>query len=136
MEEKTSSDIHPNVWQLLSFATSEKNIAQEYKIYLKSSKRNWFAYWRDDEIAGCIGIEGLSQQRCEIKHIAVSPSHRREGIGSQMIRYVFDHCTCVSLFAETDKEAVQFYEQCGFIISSLGEKYPGVERFYCVLERH
>ncbi|WP_268921683.1 hypothetical protein [Metabacillus sediminilitoris] len=33
--------------------------------------------------------------------------------------------------AETDKEAVVFYRNYGFKITSLGEKYPGVERFLC-----
>jgi hypothetical protein len=31
--------------------------------------------------------------------------------------------------AETDREADGFYRACGFTVHSLGEKYPGVERF-------
>ncbi|MDP2859713.1 MAG: hypothetical protein Q8P50_17310 [Bacillota bacterium] len=38
------------------------------------------------------------------------------------------------LYAETDGEAVGLYVKCGFRIESLGEKYPGVERFLCTLE--
>ena len=34
--------------------------------------------------------------------------------------------------AETDADAVGFYEQVGFTVTSLGESYPGVERFRCV----
>lgn len=33
--------------------------------------------------------------------------------------------------AETDAEAAGFYRACGFQVRSLGEKYPGVERFAC-----
>ena len=33
--------------------------------------------------------------------------------------------------AETDKDAVDFYRKLGFSVTSLGEKYPGVERFHC-----
>ena len=36
--------------------------------------------------------------------------------------------------AETDIEAVDFYKKIGFQTVSLGEKYPGVERFKCTLE--
>lgn len=36
-----------------------------------------------------------------------------------------------SIVAETDDEAVDFYRRYGFFITSLGEKYPGVERFLC-----
>ncbi|HPH97803.1 MAG TPA: hypothetical protein PKW33_16525 [Anaerolineaceae bacterium] len=35
------------------------------------------------------------------------------------------------LSAETDCEAVDFYRRCGFQMESLGEKYPGMERFRC-----
>jgi hypothetical protein len=31
--------------------------------------------------------------------------------------------------------AVNFYRNIGFEITSLGEKYPGVERFQCILLR-
>jgi hypothetical protein len=34
--------------------------------------------------------------------------------------------------AETDKDTVDFYRLCGFTITSLGEPYPGTERFLCV----
>jgi hypothetical protein len=40
----------------------------------------------------------------------------------------------VRIVAETDEESVQFYRNIGFIIRSLGEKYPGVERFLCTYE--
>jgi ribosomal protein S18 acetylase RimI-like enzyme len=37
----------------------------------------------------------------------------------------------INEFAETDEEAVEFYRNIGFSIQSLGEKYPGVDRFKC-----
>ncbi|MNW71139.1 hypothetical protein D3C74_508110 [compost metagenome] len=39
-----------------------------------------------------------------------------------------------TITAETDREAVGFYRSTGFPITSLGEKYPGVERFACILD--
>ena len=47
--------------------------------------------------------------------------------------------TCVKLMlkylvAETDADAIGFYQCCGFAVESLGELYPGVERFRCTLE--
>ena len=38
------------------------------------------------------------------------------------------------MIAETHKDAVIFYRNIGFEIKSLGEKYPGVERFQCTLQ--
>ena len=79
-------------------------------------------------------IEFLGLNRCEIKHIAVSPNHRGQGIGSKMISIIKVKHSLTFVFAETDKDAVNFYKNCGFKITSLGEKYPGVERFQCILE--
>ena len=50
-----------------------------------------------------------------------------------MIRYVEEHHAFSSIYAETDQDAVNFYKNIGFHITSLGEKYPGVERFACLL---
>ncbi|EJS58105.1 hypothetical protein ICA_01925 [Bacillus cereus BAG1O-3] len=37
--------------------------------------------------------------------------------------------------AETDDGAVEFYKRIGFQVKSLGEKYTGIERFPCYLEK-
>lgn len=52
-----SKEIHSNVWSLLSFATSEKNINQEYRTYMELSSKKLFAYKIEGEIVGWIGIE-------------------------------------------------------------------------------
>lgn len=38
------------------------------------------------------------------------------------------------IVAETDRSALGFYLALGFGVTSLGEKYPGVERFRVRLE--
>ncbi|MEG0573277.1 MAG: GNAT family N-acetyltransferase, partial [Enterococcus sp.] len=62
-----------------------------------------------------------------------SPNHRGLGIGSKMISFILEKYSLTFMFAETDKDAVEFYGNYGFKITSLGEKYPGVERFRCIL---
>ena len=54
--------------------------------------------------------------------------------GSKMISFIKVKHPVPFVIAETDKEAVIFYENYGFKITSLGEKYPGVERFQCILK--
>ncbi|MFJ7978740.1 GNAT family N-acetyltransferase [Lysinibacillus xylanilyticus] len=134
MKEIKSTSIQSNVRELLSFATSEKNVEKEYELYMQSPVRKLYRYDLESEVAGCIGIEFLSPKRCEIKHIAVSLDHRGIGIGSKMISFVLEKYSLSFLFAETDKDAVNFYKNYGFKITSLGEKYPGVERFRCILK--
>ena len=76
----------------------------------------------------------MRRNRCEIKHIAVSRNARGNGIGSKMIQFICKKYKLEFISAETDKDAVEFYQRYGFKITSLGEKYPGVERFWCELE--
>jgi len=62
-------------------------------------------------------------------HVATDPHCRRHGIGTALIHWVHARHPSIPLTAETDADAVRFYEKTGFTSTSLGEKYPGVERF-------
>ncbi|WP_328824102.1 GNAT family N-acetyltransferase [Niallia circulans] len=68
--------------------------------------------------------------------MAVSTKQRGKSVGSQMIKFLSKQYTFIS--AETDNDAVGFYRKNGFKITSLGEKYPSVERFliYVIWEEH
>ena len=50
-----------------------------------------------------------------------------------MIKRVCSEFSLTRVTAETDKDAVGFYRSCGFEVESLGELYPGIERFRCKL---
>lgn len=115
--------------ELLAFATSKAE--EEYRKYTRAAHKKLYAYMMENEVAGCIGIEFLANNRCEIKHIAVFSENRRRHIGSEMISDVCRKHTFSSILAETDRDAVGFYRKNGFIVMSLGEKYPGRERFLC-----
>lgn len=52
-----------------------------------------------------------------------------------MIDFVCQTHSFDILTAETDIEAVGFYQNYGFNVTSLGEKYAGVERFLCTLKK-
>ena len=82
MKEMTSASIQPNLRKLLSFATSERNVEREYELYIQSPVRELYGYDFEDDVVGCIGIELSGLNRCEIKHIAVSPNHRGQGLSS------------------------------------------------------
>jgi ribosomal protein S18 acetylase RimI-like enzyme len=82
-------------------------------------------------VVGCIGIELGTGGHATIRHIAVKPPKRGEGIGISLIHQAVATFALTELVAETDVEAVEFYGTCGFAVRSLGEKYPGTERFLC-----
>lgn len=127
--------IAPQIEELLCFATSKEKVKLEYYSYLLKQNRRLYGMIFENEIVGCIGIEFVSPFKCEIRHIAGNPNSRNQHIGSNMIYFVIEQFQLDSIFAETDKDAVNFYSSTGFTITSLGEKYPGVERFHCEFNR-
>lgn len=129
MKQINTETIHPTIRELLSFATSDFRIDQEYEKYLQLLNRKLFGFELEGEFVGCIGVEIISLNECVIKHIAVSSEQRGKGIGTKMINCLSEQYRFIT--AETDNDAVDFYLKYGFEITSLGEKYPGVERFLC-----
>ncbi|MGE6848528.1 GNAT family N-acetyltransferase [Bacillus tropicus] len=97
-------------------------------------ERNKATLHRYEEKA-CIGIEIIRAKKARICHIAVVPQYRHNGMAVQMIKEVVRMYQLTYIEAETDDEAVEFYKNIGFQIKSLGEKYPGIERFHCYLEK-
>lgn len=69
-------------------------------------------------------------------HIATSQSARRTGLGRRLLVEVRRAVPAgLPLVAETDADAVGFYVATGFTATSLGEKYPGVQRFHVRLDK-
>ncbi|MCM3185181.1 GNAT family N-acetyltransferase [Priestia megaterium] len=131
MKEITSTVMNPTIKKLLSYATLEKKVNEEYKKYTYLPSRKLYSIEVNGETISCIGVEFLNSKKAVIKHIAVLPKERGKGIGSSMISFFCEKYDIHSIFAETDKEAVNFYSKFGFQITSLGEKYLGIERFLC-----
>lgn len=89
----------------------------------------------DGRPVAIIGLElGHEGGPATIRHLAVAPSRQRHGLGRALVQAVCDQFEPPLLRAETDRDAVGFYERIGFSISSLGERYPGRERFECLLD--
>jgi ribosomal protein S18 acetylase RimI-like enzyme len=90
---------------------------------------------QDKRLTGLIGLEFVAPQRALIRQIVVHPVSQRTGIGRAMIAAACEQFNLKELVAETDQDAVEFYQRCGFQIQSLGEKYPNTERFQCAWRR-
>lgn len=135
MEEITTAQLPLAIGQLLTYATSESKVEAEYELYLQQENRKLYGYKRNGKFIGCIGIELIASNSGEIKQIAVSPIERDHGIGNDMINFICKKHSLSVISAETDQDAVNFYKKIGFTVISLGEKYPGVERFWCVCSR-
>ncbi|OXM15871.1 GNAT family N-acetyltransferase [Paenibacillus herberti] len=66
-------------------------------------------------------------------HLAVQRELMRRGIGKALVERGLRQSGAALLIAETDGENAGFYRRIGCVVQSLGEKYPGVERFLCEL---
>jgi ribosomal protein S18 acetylase RimI-like enzyme len=120
--------------ELLAAASGQadqKRLSGLLKEYLDAEDHALFAWLLPGEqVAGIIGLI-LRGKSGVIGHIAVLPEFRGRGIARGMVESVLKRHHLTVLEAETDAEAVGFYQACGFSVRSLGEKYPGVERFLC-----
>ena len=123
--------MHPSIRKLLSYATSESSLSDEYLKYLSLDSRKLLAIEESGNFIAFVGIKILKENECEIKHIAVDPIERNRGLESYMINFICEKYNFKKITAETDFEAVNFYKNYGFTVTSLGEKYPGIERFKC-----
>lgn len=82
---------------------------------------------------GIAGLEQVGDRDMRIRHIAVEPDSQQQGIGRALVEAAVDLFEPRVMRAETHDGAVPFYRSVGFEVESLGEKYPGIERFECTL---
>ncbi len=101
--------------------------------YRYDSSLSLFGLRREETLAGLIGLDAAVADERVIRHLVVHPTQRGRGVGRALLGAALDMHPA-KLVAETDLSAVEFYRRCGFEVMSLGERYPGTERFYCVLE--
>jgi ribosomal protein S18 acetylase RimI-like enzyme len=111
----------------IGFPTEEK-VNTKLDEYFSSETLTLFC---TKDFSGLIGIGVDNDNRIEILHIAVDPENRKRSIGKRMIEEISAIKKCSTLYLETSDNAVDFYRKCGFSAKSLGEKYPGVVRYYC-----
>ncbi|KOP68493.1 GNAT family N-acetyltransferase [Paenibacillus lautus] len=112
-----------------------KRVIQEYERYKNDKSRILLGRMENHELVGLIGIIYQTDYEIELKHIAIKSNNRRKGLGKKLIMEFMEENLIRRMEAETDKNAVNFYRKIGFNITSLGEKYPGVERFKCTLNK-
>lgn len=71
----------------------------------------------DGKLVGILGAK-MKDNMATIHHIAVLAAYRGQGIGKLLIQELLKRFAIGFLFAETDNEAVGFYEKCGFTCKS------------------
>lgn len=87
MKEITSPAVSPAIKKLLSYATLEGKVDEEYKKYVCLPSRKLYSMEVNEKTVSCIGVEFLNPKKAVIKHITVLPRERGKGIGSSMISF-------------------------------------------------
>lgn len=77
-------------------------------------------FWVVDDVVGMVGIERQTQHSAELRRMAVKSSHRRKGIGRELLRTAEAFCRecgyskVVLSTSELQVAAVQLYESNGY----------------------
>ena len=126
----------PSVRDLLAhvvYPPSPEKLDRVARMYQETDAR-LIGFERDSSLIGGVGFERDGLDQIVIRHIAVAPGACLRGVGRQMVAWLAALDGVGRLTAETDRDAVEFYRRCDFEITSLGELYPGTERFRCDLD--
>ncbi len=124
-----------DVYKHCMFMPTEDKFNKKCDQFINDNSVKVFACLRCDIIVGVIVISFVEQHGIEILGIAVETSARSKGIGTYMISRVVSDYGLLSVYAETDKDAVGFYRKNGFAISEIPRNYNGetVTRYKCKL---
>jgi ribosomal protein S18 acetylase RimI-like enzyme len=82
--------------------------------------RNGQGFWVVDEVLGMVGIERQTQHCAELRRMAVRSSHRRMGIGRELLRTAEAFCRecgyskVVLSTSELQVAAMRLYESSGY----------------------
>lgn len=137
MFENIKSQLHTAaVQELLAYAVypDPENVRKVLEQYCTDDSLELYGLKKEDELIGLVGTSSADQGQLTVKHIAVQPEYRGQGYGRGLMLELIALLQPKTIAVETDEESVDFYRNIGFTIVSLGEKYPGVERFHCVYE--
>lgn len=112
-----------------SSAASAERALENYR-----SERFILIGWEEScELIGCVGVERAASELF-VRSLAVAPEHRRRGVGRVLVDALGDVSTGTDrLIAETDGDAVGFYERCGFRIERAPSR-RGRHRYRCTRE--
>ena len=135
--ERYNKDRHDigEVKTLLSLAVGQPTIDKiAYLVdqFYASTGRNMFIHSRNGSITGLIGVEYTRSSCGFITHLVVNPALRKKGIGERLIKHIAETLELDEIEAETDQDAVGFYNACGFKTKKIDSPCMGVSRFRCI----
>lgn len=126
-----------DIYKHCMFMPTKEKFSAEINRFLNDSSVKIFACFNQDRAEGVIAVSFLEHNKIEIIGISVDVSARNKGIGSYMISKLVGDYGLLSVYAETDGDAIGFYRKNGFSITEFSETYDGetVIRYKCELTK-
>ncbi len=132
---KETVAVSENILEILKYShfnpTKEK-LSKLMQKYHEDKDVFPFASFDGDKISGLIVVQKIKNETYETIDIAVDENYRGQGIASKLIDYVIEKLNIKILFAETDDDAVGFYEKYGFKTENIKNKE--YTRYKCTLK--
>ena len=125
------------IYKYCMFMPTEEKFNDKANQLLSDNSVKFLACFDQGKVVGVIVISFLDQSKIKIIGIAVDVCARGKGIGSYMISQVVNDYGVLSVYAETDNDAVGFYQKNDFIIAEFSEIYINetVIRYRCELTK-
>jgi ribosomal protein S18 acetylase RimI-like enzyme len=126
----------PGIAELLAFAVGDgdERLSQAVQRYRDEPTTTLLVATIGQHPVAVLGYT-VTDFQATVLHVATAPRLRGAGIGTSLLKALRRMVSAdLTIVAETDAEAVDFYRSNGFEIASLGEKYPGVKRFHVTLD--
>jgi len=123
---------NPEVQKILSacvFDNSPGGMKTLSSDYHRHSSWQLFGWFENENLVGVCGYE-VHLDWVEILHIATHENVRGCGVARNIVN-ALQKLYNMPIEAETDNDAVEFYQKCGFKVTAIC-KY-NVQRFACVL---
>jgi len=106
----------------LYLPTPEK-YRQKMERYLEDPNTAIYAYEENGVVLGLLVLTQISAFEAEITGISVLPAARKKGIGTALMNTVKTLPVVFALLAETDEDAVGFYQKNGFHTEAVAKEY-------------
>lgn len=114
--EKITSD-KKRFLELLLLADEQESMIDRYL-----ERGDLFVMYEPEDKAACVAVvTNEGNDVCELKNIAVDPSHQRKGLGRKMIEFLCQHYAgkynTMLVGTGDSQQTVTFYKSCGFNFS-------------------
>lgn len=134
-------DVKPNIFdvnilELLKpsvFEPTPEKLKARAERYVNNPSTHIFAC-RDGEKFVGIAVVEIIGKTATVLDIAVNENCRNKGYGSALLSHFFDNFPIEAMTAETDDDAVGFYQKSGFKINQTKIVYD-TKRYVCTISK-